>query len=467
MTSNPWFQRLWLPAVAILLFFVAITCRPLMPVDETRYMSVAWEMSLHQDWLAPLTKNFEPYHHKPPLLFWLINLSWSLFGVSRWAGTLVVVLASFICVALTGLLAKRLAHLAGNATPDTNRIFLLMIACLPFMFYGTLVMFDFLLCVFVLLSWIAIISYSESRRFFTLVGLGLLMGLGVLTKGPVAYLYILPAFLLAPYWDPNLKDKKSWFLSVLLAIIISGLPVLLWLIPVLKASDDHFAFWLVWNQTAGRITGNFGEAHVRPFYFYLPFLPLMIAPWIFFPSFWKRLKNIKNMIHDKLLVRFSTIVFVPIFIAFSFISGKQIHYLVPLLPLLVLMLYEMVEHLQTRTMIKVFIAVMIFFIGGQFIAKHFLFEKYDLQPIAEILKQNKDKKMAYVFNYHAEFSFLAELSHTIEDVREEDIKSWFEKNPDGLAIIKYEDVSFVKDYTPLIDMEYRGRHKGVFIKRQE
>ena len=62
------------PALLLaILTVVAIAARPLTPIDETRYVSVAWEMWLRNDWLV-LFKNGAPYSHKPPLLFWLYNL---------------------------------------------------------------------------------------------------------------------------------------------------------------------------------------------------------------------------------------------------------------------------------------------------------------------------------------------------------------------------------------------------------
>ena len=50
----------------------AIVLRPPLPVDETRYLAVAWEMWLRDDFLVPYL-NGEAYHHKRPLLFWLMR----------------------------------------------------------------------------------------------------------------------------------------------------------------------------------------------------------------------------------------------------------------------------------------------------------------------------------------------------------------------------------------------------------
>ena len=46
--------------------------RPLMPVDETRYAAVAWEMWTRGDFIVPRLDGL-PYDHKPPLLFWLTS----------------------------------------------------------------------------------------------------------------------------------------------------------------------------------------------------------------------------------------------------------------------------------------------------------------------------------------------------------------------------------------------------------
>ena len=71
-------------AVALLaLYLAASLARPVLPVDETRYLAVAWEMWQRGDLLVP-TLSGEPYSHKPPLLFWLVHAGWAAAGVSSW-----------------------------------------------------------------------------------------------------------------------------------------------------------------------------------------------------------------------------------------------------------------------------------------------------------------------------------------------------------------------------------------------
>jgi len=99
-------------AVSLLLLAVltgvALLTRPLIPIDETRYVSAAWEMWLRGDFLVPF-KNGEPYSHKPPFMFWMFHAagrcSASTTGGPR-HGTAAV--SPPACCLLTYALARRL-----------------------------------------------------------------------------------------------------------------------------------------------------------------------------------------------------------------------------------------------------------------------------------------------------------------------------------------------------------------------
>ena len=86
---------------------VALAMRPLLPIDETRYAAVAWEMWLGGDSLVPRL-NGETYSHKPPVLFWLITAGWWVFGVSELWLRLVAPLSGLASLFATYALARLL-----------------------------------------------------------------------------------------------------------------------------------------------------------------------------------------------------------------------------------------------------------------------------------------------------------------------------------------------------------------------
>src|SRR5690242_18802207 len=52
--------------------------------DESRYAEIPREMLQRGEWVVPYLQG-EPYLDKPPLLYWLIECSYALFGVQVWA----------------------------------------------------------------------------------------------------------------------------------------------------------------------------------------------------------------------------------------------------------------------------------------------------------------------------------------------------------------------------------------------
>ncbi|MDQ6646630.1 MAG: glycosyl transferase, partial [Pseudomonadota bacterium] len=69
----------WLPLWGVVALLAIFSHGP-MPLYSTRTLAVAWDMWTHGHWLVPHF-NGEPYSEKAPLLFWLIQAGWFVFGV--------------------------------------------------------------------------------------------------------------------------------------------------------------------------------------------------------------------------------------------------------------------------------------------------------------------------------------------------------------------------------------------------
>jgi len=332
----------------------ALLLRPLLPIDETRYVTVAWEMWTGDNFLIPHL-NGEIYTHKPPLLFWLIKLGWLAFGVSETWARLVAPAFGLAALWLTYKLAHELWPEARADQLATRALTapLLMVSGLYWTVFSTMTMFDMMLTAATLVAVLGFVKawkgFVSGRGFWTgmlLAGVG--MGLGGLAKGPAVLVHTLPVALSAPLWGPALVSRDAaggwgkWYAGVL-ASVVAGLAVAaLWVVPAVIEGGPAYRDAILIKQSAGRMTQSF--AHRRPFFWFVWVLPLMLLPWTLWPRLWRgvgfvaawREKRGLRATWDDGAVRLLLIWAGASFVIFSAISGKQPHYLLPVFPALTL-----------------------------------------------------------------------------------------------------------------------------------
>jgi len=311
------------PASWLLLLLPLLVVLPPVPIDETRYLSIAWEMRQTGQWVT-LHLNGLPYFDKPPLLFWLLNAIWTVLGSSLWSARALVAACGIGCVALCGRVERELAPEA------TGQAGWLMLGLIFFVLYTGVVMFDVLLCLCVLLGFVAIVRYVQGRGANALWLLFAASVLGVLTKGPVMLLHLAGPILLAPWWSGrSLRDSWRSVLIMMLVAVLGGMPALGWAWAAVHHLDPRDAQELLLHQTAGRVVKSF--AHNRPLWWYLPWVPVLLLPWPLLLR-WRRLGAAVRTWRVSQAARFGWSATVPALLAFCLVSGKQLHYLLPVLP---------------------------------------------------------------------------------------------------------------------------------------
>ena len=318
----------------------SITLRPLWPVDETRYASVAWEMWERGSLLVPFV-NGEPYAHKPPLLFWLIHAGWAVFGVNDWWPRLVAPVCAIAAVPLITRIDRLLA--SADEPPTTTPVWVLF-GCLLFVAFITLTMFDLLLMVCAMIAIIGLVRAARGERRAGFAWLGVGIGLGVLAKGPVILLHVLPVALVAPWWAPATRTNAGrWYLGVFGGVLIGAMIGLAWAIPAALAGGEAYARAIFWGQTAGRVSESF--AHRAPVWYYVPLLPVMFFPWLVWPAFWRGAGMLRR---DRgMRARFAIAWLALPLVALSLVSGKQAKYVVPVLPAVALLVGQAVARART------------------------------------------------------------------------------------------------------------------------
>ena len=300
---------------------IAIYFRPLMIIDETRYISVAWEMYNSGNYLVPHL-NGQPYDHKPPLLFWIIVAIWKIFGVNE----LIVRFIPYIFASSLVIIGVKIYQLLFKDDKDGLEIFpYVMVGMVVFVFYSTLLMFDVMLSFFVALAIYGGLKALLDDKLSSYLILTFAIGFGILAKSPVILAHLLPLYLFASFYSPK-KVKIGFYIKGFLAVVGGILIALIWAIPAANIGGEEFAYGIFWGQYAGRAVNAF--AHKRAFWWYLPWIPVILIPWIFYRGFWS---GIKELFKYKLDFGLKAILIwiIGTFLIFSIISGKQLGYIVP------------------------------------------------------------------------------------------------------------------------------------------
>lgn len=322
----------------LLLMATALYARPHLPVDETRYLAVAWEMWLRGDFLVPHL-NGETYSHKPPLLFWLMHAGWSIFGVNDWWPRLIAPGFGLGCLFLVRRLSRELWPTDARTA---DLVPLVLAGCAFWALFVTLTMFDMMLAFFALMGVLGAVIAAKGRAFAGFLCMAVAIGLGVLTKGPAILLHILPVALTAPLWAPRLEGvgpelpiaKSRWYLGVVLSVVAGAAMALVWAVPAGMAGGEDYQQAIFWGQAAGRMVESF--AHQRPFWWYSAILPALVLPWFLWPTIWKSLRALGGDLKRDGGSLLCLIWMAVAFVTFSLISGKQLHYLLPEFPALAL-----------------------------------------------------------------------------------------------------------------------------------
>lgn len=253
----------------LLLYLGRIGGHPLQDPDEGRYAEIAREMLVSGDWLTPHLNSVK-YYEKPPLFYWLVGLSFAVFGLHEWAARLVPALASLLVVACTFGLGRAMLG------PRAAWIGAAILATSPLFFgLGQAVVIDMVLTAATTTTlaafWFA--HRSKRKRPWVLV-VAASAALGVLAKGLVAL--VLPGMIalaaLLVWRDvPTLRALVNWRPIALFLGIAGPWFVLVW------HAHPEFAYYLFVREHFERFTAQVGHPE-GPFY-YLPVLLLGPLPW--------------------------------------------------------------------------------------------------------------------------------------------------------------------------------------------
>jgi len=381
--SRPLPHGLLLALTCGLVFFFNLGSARLFDEDEPKNAECGREMFERGDWLVP-TYNYELRTDKPIMLYWLMLSSFNLLGVSEFAARLPSACMATVTVFCVYLLGRRLfdkrvgfwaammlstalfyVTIARISTPDSTLVGFITLAMLTFVYsvptsaagWGTPYLpesRDREFCV-----------PKAAWQFLLLYGI---MGLAVLTKGPVGFLLpcaVIGLFLLCqkdcPYLPANLSWRKplessneillflasfwapSRFFRALAAmrpftlagcVLAVALP---WYVAVGFATNGAWLEGFLGDHNVGRFSAPM-EGHSGPIFYYVIAILMGFFPWsCFLPISLYLANRYKSLIpRERRSLMFLLCWAGVYFVFFSIARTKLPNYVVPCYPPLAL-----------------------------------------------------------------------------------------------------------------------------------
>ncbi len=258
---------------------------PLIDIDAAQYASMSREMASTGNYLQ-LYDLGKDYLDKPPLLFWLSSLSIQLFGVYDWAYRL----PSILCLGLALWSVYRFTLLYYNELIAQLSV-LVLASSQAFILMAHDVRCDTMLMGFVMFSIWQLAAWYQSNawKHFVMAFMGI--GLGMLTKGPIAIVVPGVSFAIHFLLQRNWKQFFRW--EYILGVIIVGVLLIPMSIGLYKQFDlqpgkiihgvpiqSGLRFYY-WTQSFGRYTGENVFNEMNHFTFLLENMLWSFLPWIF------------------------------------------------------------------------------------------------------------------------------------------------------------------------------------------
>ena len=311
-----WFLGLLI--VAVFLWCISLGNLPLRDWDEGYYAIVSRDMYRSGNWLYP-TYLGQPFFLKPPLMYWLVALSYHLGGVHEFTTRLPLALLSASGVPLLYLLGREIFP---HRLPSLFAA-LVYLTLLPVVRHTRLAMLDGMIITLFLLLLLCLLRTRWHQRWA--LGIGICLGLIALTKGIIVLLLgaIAATFTLANRQLVILKNPYLW-----LGLLFGSVPVFAWYF----AQWQHYGevFLQVHFQAQGfdrvsqAVWGNSGS-----YWYYLVELLKYSWPWLLFWPGGLYLSWQKRHTPWGMLVLLGTLIYLG---AISVMKTKLPWYIMPLYP---------------------------------------------------------------------------------------------------------------------------------------
>ena len=358
---------LCISVVAVSVMMVHVGNTHLWDQDEGFYAATAAEMYTRNEWITP-TFNSKLFAHKPPMMFWGMMVGYGTFGISELGARFASTIFGLGTVLLTFAIGRKLFDTATGLFAG-----LAISSCIMFTLVARSATADAHLTFFTALAlylWVCDYFTDEyalrdamldTVRWRTWVATYAAMGLAVLTKGPIGFLFpmaVIGLFLLTEKKvtvpAPSTWIQRIWFHAIpynpiefvktvwQMRPFTAATTVLLvsspWFLLVQWQTQGEFLWEFIGVHHIGRMSQAM-DNHGGPIYYYLVACLIGMYPWSAFAipttMSWISQAKISTRIRA---VRFVSCWATVYLVIFSFASTKLPNYVLPAYPALAIVI---------------------------------------------------------------------------------------------------------------------------------
>ncbi|MEI6127153.1 MAG: glycosyltransferase family 39 protein [Pseudomonadota bacterium] len=309
-----------LSTIGFFLFF-KLGAIPLCDPDEPRYAQSAREMNERGSYMVPYF-NHEPRLNKPVVYYWIISISYKLFGVSEFSARLGSVLAALALLGATFFFVSRVrdtltAFLSCVILGSSPLFFVPARLSMPDMVFSTLMILS-LYCFY--LGWQEKASPQKNAWY---MGFYFFQVAAAWTKGPVGILIPLAVAVISLLREKDRQELRSLRLSRgVPCVLLASIP---WYLYIFFFVNSAAMAEMSTSETISRVIGGQGRNY-EPMYYYVPAVIGGLFPWIFLLP-WALHKRLRRKERDRPNFFLETwFLFVLVF--FSLCASKKFQYII-------------------------------------------------------------------------------------------------------------------------------------------
>ena len=272
--------------IAIPVLFLGLAANSIWDANEAFYVETPRQMVTSGDYLNP-SFNGLPRFNKPVLSYWVVAGFYHLFGVSVFAERLAMAIGALGILIGAVLIGRALRSGATGALAA-----LLLVTAPRIVFFARRIFIDVYLALFMTLALALFVlaeRYPEHRRRCLLL-MYVALGLGVLTKGPIAIAIPALACLVWLVTEGRRRDISRLMLPTGTAIVLAI--VLPWYAAIYAQHGWEYIRFFFIDENLGRYATSFTTERSPAFFVFallgdvlLPWAPLIAIPLL---TAWRR-----------------------------------------------------------------------------------------------------------------------------------------------------------------------------------